>query len=270
MFIVLAVSEFLATFAAELSSTQKKKGKNMKKILLTLIVVLSSHLMVNAQEYNTVFPIVNTVSTHPEFVGASVYMTQSYMGRSLYIADALGLYDDRGVFRELDESGYGSFVSFNYVTKKKATTNGEWNTGAETTQIAWHPGGRKETYGKNSITDSPLYAFCFSEKDGLVLYDLNNLNVVAVLDNGNNIKQYTSLTVFAGSDYTMEDVIVISGENKFKIFGTISGGSNGVRQIFSSNAAPSFFDINGDKLNAPQRGINIVVDGETSKKVVVK
>lgn len=242
----------------------------MKKILLTLFVLLASHFMANAQEYNTVFPVVNTVSTHPEFVCASVYTTQTYMGKSIYIANALGLYDDRGLFRELDESGYGSFLSFNYVTKKKATTNGEWNTGAETTQIAWHPGGRKETYGKNSITDSPLYAFCFSEDNGLVLYDLNTLSKVAVLDEGSDIKQYSSLTVFAGSDYTMEDFIVIVGQQKFKIFGTLSGGSNGVRQIFSSNAAPAFYDINGNRLSQPTKGVNIVIDGETSKKIVVK
>lgn len=241
----------------------------MKRLVLSLSLAFILCIQINAQTYNSVFPIANTVSDRPEFVAANVYMAQEYMGKSIYIADKIGLYDDRGLFRELEESAFGSFLSFNYATKKKATTQGEWNTGAETTQIAFHPGGRGSNYGQNSVTASPLYSFCFSQDNGLILYDLNTLSKVAVLDEGADIKQYTSLTVFASSDYTMEDYIVIVGKQKFKIYGTLPNAS-GVRAIYSSNTTPTYYDINGTKHDKPTKGVNIVVDGATSKKVVVK
>lgn len=240
----------------------------MRKYVSSLFVALSVHVM-SAQTYNSVFPIVNTVSNRPEFVAANVYMTQEYMGKKIYMADKIGLYDSNGVFRELESTVYGPFISFTYVTKSKTVTGGGWNTGAETTQMAFHPGGRNISYGKNTMKDEPNYAFCFSEDNGLVLYDLNTLMKVAVLDNGGNIKQYTSLTVFAGSDFTMEDYIVIVGQQKFKIYGTLPD-TNGVRSISYSVAAPSYFGINGQKYDEPQQGLNIVVDGETTKKIVVK
>ena len=241
----------------------------MKKIVISLFVALSLHLEIDAQIYNAVFPIVNTVSNRPEFVAANVYSTQEYMGKKIYLADEIGLYDSNGIFRELESTVYGSFLSFTYVTKAKAPTNGAWYTGAETTQMAFHPGGRNIPYGQNTMKEEPNYAFCFSEDNGLVLYDLNTLMKVAVLDNGGNIKQYTSLTVFASSDYTMPDYIVIAGQQKFRIYGVFSD-TNGVREISYSGAEPSHFDLNGQKLGTPKSGINIVVDGETTKKVIVK
>lgn len=240
----------------------------MKKFVLSLFVAMTVHVSVDAQKYNAVFPIANTVADRPEFVGAAVSSTQEYMGKTMYIADEIGLYDSRGLFRELESTVFGSFLSFTYVTKSKAPTNGAWNTGAETTQMAFHPGGRSG-YGQNSVTDSPIYAFCFSEDNGLVLYDLNTLSKVAVIDNGAFLTQYTSLTVFAASDYTMEDIIVLAGKDKFKIYGTLPN-SSGVRAIYSSDTAPSYFGVNGQKYNTPQKGVNIVVDGTTSKKIVNK
>ena len=47
----------------------------MKRFVSSLFVALSVHGM-SAQTYNSVFPIVNTVSNRPEFVAANVYMTQ--------------------------------------------------------------------------------------------------------------------------------------------------------------------------------------------------
>jgi hypothetical protein len=134
--------------------------------------------------------------------------------------------------------------------------------------MAFHPGG-KSGYGNTSVTDSPLYAFCFSEDNGLVLYDLNTLSKVDVIDAGAFFTQYTSLTVFAASDYTMPDVIVVAGKDKFRIYGTLPDGS-GVRSIFSSDTEPSYFGINGQKYDSPQQGVNIVVEGQETKKIVVK
>ena len=239
----------------------------MKRLSLALIVV-SFCIVVNSQTYNSVFPIANTVSNRPEFVAANVYSTQEYMGKTIYLADQIGLYDSNGIFRELESPVFGSFVSFTYVTKSKAAYNGAWNSGAETTQMAFHPGGRGNHYGQNSMKEEPNYAFCFNEDNGLSLYDLNTLQKVAVLDNGSNIKQYASLTVFASSDYTMPDYIVIVGQQKFKIYGILQENSSGVRQIFSTSQ--SYFDINGQRLDSPKKGVNIVVDGNEAKKIVVK
>ena len=245
----------------------------MKRFVLSLCVAMSVH-SVNAQKsdgpkYNAVFPITNTVSDRPEFVAANVYSTQEYMGKTIYLADKIGLYDSNGLFRELESTVFGSFLSFTYVTKTKAPYNGAWNSGAETTQMSFHPGGRGH-YGQNSMKEEPNYAFCYSDDNGLVLYDINTLSKVAVLDNGGNVNQYTSLTVFAASDYTMADYIVIAGKTKFKIYGTLPNGSSGVRAISLSDSTPSYFGINGQKYDAPQQGLNIVVDGQETKKVIVK
>ena len=83
------------------------------------------------------------------------------------------------------------------------------------------------------------------------------------------LKNYSYLTVFAGDNATDKDYIVVAGNNKFKIFETIPE-SSGVRQISYSGAEPSYFGINGQKYNEPQQGLNIVVDGETTNKIVVK
>lgn len=241
----------------------------MRRFVISLFVVLSVHLVMDAQTYNSVFPIANTVSNRPEFVAANVYSTQGYMGKTVYLADQIGLYDSNGIFRELESPVFGSFISFTYVTKSKAAYNGAWNSGAETTQMAFHPGGRGNHYGQNSMKEEPNYAFCFNEDNGLSLYDLNTLQKVAVLDTGSNIKQYASLTVFASSDYTMEDYIVIVGQQKFKIYGTLPD-TNGVRAISYSGAEPSYFGINGQKYDEPQPGFNIVVNGNETKKVIIK
>jgi hypothetical protein len=43
-----------------------------------------------------------------------------------------------------------------------------------------------------------------------------------------------------------------------------------VRQISSSDKDPSYFGINGQKYDDPQPGLNIVVGGDKTKKIVVK
>ena len=56
---------------------------------------------------------------------------------------------------------------------------------------------------------------------------------------------------------------------KFKIYGIFSE-TNGVREISYSGAGSSYFSINGQKYDNPKTGINIVVDGNETTKVVVK
>lgn len=67
----------------------------------------------------------------------------------------------------------------------------------------------------------------------------------------------------------MEDYIVIVGQQKFKIYGTLPD-TNGVRAISYSGSEPSYFGINGQKYDSPQRGVNIVVNDEETKKVIIK
>ena len=79
----------------------------MKRLIISLFVALSLHLVMDAQTYNSVFPIANTVSNRPEFVAANVYSTQEYMGKTIYLADQIGLYDSNGIFRELESPLFG-------------------------------------------------------------------------------------------------------------------------------------------------------------------
>ena len=239
----------------------------MKKVLFAIAFVLC----MSASAQNTVFPILNTLTDYPEFVTADVVM--SYNGqRNVMVASDLGIWMNGSIFRETLKETEDDFVSFSYVTRKKALTNGEWNTGGEATQFAFHPGGMNGyNYGTNSPTDSPLFAFTCGNEHGLCIVNLNvpGCPVVAKLSDETNAGNLAYLTVFAQSDRTMPDIIVVAGKTGFKVFKTIPD-SNGVRAISYSGAEPSYFGINGQKYDEPQKGVNIVVDGDKTKKIIVK
>lgn len=241
----------------------------MKKILFIAAFVLS----ISASAQNTVFPILNTLTYSPEFVSADVVM--SYDGRrNVIVANDLGIWMDGLLYRETLKESEDKFVSFNYVSMKKGGYNGEWNTGGEATQFAFHPGGmydRGYSYETYSPTSSPLFAFTCGKEHGLCIVDLNvpGCPVFAKLSDETNAGNLEFLTVFAQSDYTMPDIIVVAGKTDFKVFKTLSDAS-GVRQISSSDKEPSYFGINGQKYDDPQPGLNIVVDGDKTKKIVVK
>ena len=100
---------------------------------------------------------------------------------------------------------------------------------------------------------------------------MTDYSVVAELDKDSDPKKYSSLTVFAGKTPLDKDIIVLAGWTKFKIFETIPGTENAVKMVFSSNnGEPAYFDMNGVRHAKLQQGVNIVVDGNTSKKVMVK
>ncbi len=238
----------------------------MRKFVLSFALVIASFGY--SQEYNTVFPIVNTFTKgDPEFIAASVSMTHDYMGKKVYVADGIQLWQGN---RDLGISN-NRYISFTYVTKSMAKYGGEWNTGSETTQLAFHPGGNYNVSWTSSMTaaGSPLYAFTLSSTYGLRLTNLRDHSVVATLDESSDPQSYAYLMVFAGNNVTDKDLIVVAGKNTFKVFETIPE-TNGVRAVSYSGAAPSYFDINGQRLDSPKQGINIVVDGETTKKIVVK
>lgn len=241
----------------------------MRKILF----IAAFMLVMSASAQNSVFPILNTLTNFPEFVSADVVM--SYNGqRNIMVANDLSIWMNGSIFRQTLKESQDKFVSFTYISMKKGTTNGEWNTGGDATQFAFHPGGMYDSgysYGTNSPTSSPLFAFTCGSEHGLCLVDLNvpGCPIFAKLSEETNAGNLAYLTVFAQSDYTMPDIIVVAGKTDFKVFKTLSDTS-GVRQIFSSDKEPTYFGINGQKYDDPQPGLNIVVDGDKKKKIVFK
>lgn len=242
----------------------------MKKLLL-LFVTLSFHLSAFAQGYslNAVFPIVNTYSEGlPEFTKASIGISSEYMGKTVYVSKVLELYSgsqSRGSFFD------DSYISFSYVSRTVDKVSSQWFHGSASTQMAFHPGGQDGfNYGSwtaETTSWTPLYAFRLGD-NGLDLVNLWDGNVVTHISDSPDIKSYAFLTVFAGSSFTDKDIIVVAGENHCKVYETIPN-SIGVREVSVSDTE-SYFGINGQKYDSPHSGLNIVVNGRETKKVVVK
>lgn len=247
----------------------------MKKAFL-LISLCLLHIVANAQfnTYNSVFPILNTVTDEPEFVVTSISQSYAFMGRTVLLSNILFIrMGEHPAYDAKWANDLGSFVSFQYVTKDLHVTNGEWNSGSESTQFAFHPGGLPNVnyFDSDTPMSIPLYAFTYSKQKGLNLVDLNGMKVVAKLDDGDDLTKYAYLTVFAGKGRGAKDIIVIAGKDNYKMFGTfVENGESGVRSIYSSDTEPSYFGINGQKLEKPQQGVNIVVDGQEAKKVIIR
>ena len=240
----------------------------MTKVLLSLIVALFANISISAQNYNAVFPIVNTYTNdYPEYITANISMSYEYMGTNVYVADRMHLWC--GGVMYLSELK-GKYISFKYVTKKEGNSGGDWNTGGCSVQMAFHPGGYYDATWRFSVIadDCPLYAFRLKD-NGLFIVNLRNFSEIAQIDSSTDPKSYSGLTVFAGQKTTDKDMIVVAGQNLFKVFETIPV-SSGVRQILSSDKKPTYFGINGQKYDDPQPGLNIVVDGDKTKKIVVK
>lgn len=243
----------------------------MRRVLCALTIALSVHVSADAQGYsfNAVFPIVNTYSEGlPEFIKASVANNSEYMGKTVYVSNMLELYSgsqSKGTFYD------GSYISFSYVSRTVEKVNSQWFHGSTSTQMAFHPGGQEgfnyRTWTAETTSWTPLYAFRLGD-NGLDLVNLWDGNVVAHISDSQDIKSYAFLTVFAGSNFTDKDIIVVAGENLCKVFETIPN-SNGVREVSVSDKE-SYFGINGQKYDQPQQGVNIVVDGDKTKKIVVK
>lgn len=248
----------------------------MKRFVVSCFMALAMYVGMDAQTstYNSVFPIMNTVTAEPEFVVTSISQTYDFMGRTVLLSDIMFIrMGENPAYDAKWGSDLGSFVSFRYVTKDFLGTNGEWNSGSESTQFAFHPGGLPSVNYSDSSTPMsiPLYAFTYSKEKGLNLVDLDGMKIVAKLDDGNDITKYAYLTVFAGKGRGAKDIIVIAGKDNYKMYGTfIDNGESGVRSISLSDSTPSYFGINGQKYDEPQQGVNIVVDGDKTKKIVVK
>ena len=243
----------------------------MKKLLL-LFLALFLRLSIYAQGYsmNAVFPIVNTYSDGlPEFTMASIGMSCEYMGKTVFVTKMLELYSGgqyKGYF--VDDS----YISFSYVSRTVEKVNSQWFHGSASTQMAFHPGGQDDfnywSWTSETTSWTPLYAFRIGV-NGLDLVNLWDGNVVAHISDSSDIKSYAFLTVFAGSSFTDNDIIVVAGEKHCKVYETIPN-SIGVREVSVSDKESSYFGINGQKYDSPHNGLNIVVDGQKTKKIVVK
>ena len=259
----------------------------MRRIVFVSIAIMLS-CVVSAQnvesKLNAIFPVQNTVTVqYPEFTGVAVDQVREYLGKKIYLASLVYLYIGNesyigcgiGNVNQQTNRDLGSFISFSYYTKRDSEFSGPWNTSSESTQFAFHPGGIKDSkvasYGNSEKPyNTPLYGFTYSDTEGLNLVDLQSAIVVANIGTGGDIKNYAYLSIIAGNTRNTEDLIIVAGNNGLKAYGVfVDNGKSGVRQIFSSSEA-SYFDINGQKLDYPKQGINIVVDGNEAKKVVVK
>lgn len=259
----------------------------MRKIVLVSIAIMLS-CIVSAQDVegklNAIFPVQNTVTTqYPEFTGVSVDQVTEYLGKKIYQASFIYLYKGQermlgmgyGNVKQVNNCDTGLFVSFTYFTKRDSEFSGPWNSSSEATQFAFHPGGINDSKSANySDSDkpyyTPLYGFTYSDSEGLNLVDLSTAQIIANIGGGGDIKKYAYLSVFAGNTRNSEDFIVVAGNQGLNVYGVfVNNGSSQVRQI-EYTRTPSYFDLNGQKLDFPRQGINIVVDGETAKKVVVK
>ena len=245
----------------------------MKKVLF--IVLLFLNVAVGSGQ---VFPVLNTATSKQEFTTAVSYL--SYVGdRSIFTSYDVALWMDGSKYRDfLWDEDYGPLVSFRYVTKSITSGSEQWNGGSEATQLVFHPGGLEEKYDEYNPTKSPIYGFVCSEKYGLCLIDLNNHqdyygvgnpSIIMKLGDSGDPRNYAYLTVFAGTKTSEGDIIVVSGKVGTAIY-RIPNSPNGVRQISSSDKDPSYFGINGQKYDDPQPGLNIVVGGDKTKKIVVK
>lgn len=260
----------------------------MKRVIALGMVMLQFCLSSKAQDvesfFNAVFPIQGTVTTgYPEFTAANVEMSYEYMGKKILLSDRVWLYKGTERYwgqtiqniKNHSKKDLGSFISFNYLSNSVPNVSGPWNVSSSTTQFAFHPGGMNWKNANYNNSEEPyyvpLYAFTYSDEEGLNLVDLESGNIIAKIGEGGDIKKYAYLTVLAGDTRNSKDVIVVAGKDTFCIYGMfIENDESGVKAVVSPISAPAYFDTNGRKLDSPKRGVNIVVDGETTKKVVVK
>lgn len=255
-------------------------------VLLSIAIMLFGAVSAQTVEsqLNAVFPVQNTVTTlYPEFTGVAVDQVHEYLGKKIYLSSLVYLFigNERylgcgiGNVKQQTNKDIGAFISFSYYTKRDSEFSGPWNSSSEATQFAFHPGGINDPKAVNySNSDkpyyTPLYGFTYSDTEGLNLVDLSSAQIIANIGTGGDIKNYAYLSVFAGKTRSSEDIIVVAGNDGLKVFGVFVGNGQSSVQAITTTAAQSYYDLNGRKLDAPKHGVNIVVEGETTKKVIVK
>ena len=236
----------------------------MKKLLLLTIILIAGHFAAKAQ--NSIFPLLNVkTSFGGHFIAAQVKANYNYLGKTILVADKLYYY--KGADRHGEyTTNHGQYISFTYAANLMSVGdwNRNWNKCVTQTQFAFWPG---------NIDDYNLHGFVMSNSR-LYLVELESDEIVAEFETANNptAETYAYLTVFASEEIDEKDRIVICGKNGFNYYEEIPFSTkNSVNSTTRSTMLPkAYFDVSGKKFNAPMSGINIVVNDDESRKIVVK
>lgn len=228
------------------------------------MLFILSNMTLLAQDFNSVFPITKAYTSGPDFVIA--HTSASY--KTLDLVDRMAFY--RGSDKVQDIT-WGNYLSFNYVFKEYRY-NTDHDTGYTHTtakQIVFYPGGNSKDPQPSWEYNYPLYAFLLNSY-GLCMYDISENKIVAVLAEGKYLNSYSSITVISGYRVSENDIIIITGDNLFQIYESLPNTQSAVRSIYKSKSAPSFYTPDGLKSDQPSKGLNIMMDGDKVKKIVVK
>ena len=223
-----------------------------------------------------IFPIVNKYecSTNIEFIAADAIDGNMYAPRIPHYYRAQKMWYFNGSVPTLiqtDDFGIDGiqnwFVSFNYI----AQTNGTgviWNSGTSTQQFVFHPANH---FNDKNLLYAFLWQWLDDKKNGdLYLVDVTNMHIVTKL--ASNIKgmERASINVFARLYIDQSEMLVITDEKTFLVFDELPSGASGMSPAVSDNNKKVIYDINGRKIETPQKGINIVKEDGNTKKYVTK
>ena len=245
----------------------------MNKIVLTkllpIVLVLLITSSVSAQQRHAVFPILNRNYQGANFVEASVYVNYSNGdSKAVQSASVLNVYKGSQKVGSF-ESQHGNYISFEYVTDGNFSGGMAypWNhSSSAATQFAFYPGGIGD-----DLVGCPLYAFvCDGMESGLRIVNVETDEIVARLSDDKGMNHYTSLTVFSGGSSDASDIIVVAGEDTFLVFDGIPSNGSGVRSVTADNKKTRAYGLNGMPTDGSAKGVTIVTDGNTTKKVIKK
>ena len=239
-----------------------------KKILLSICCFVFALTGTKAQDM--VLPIVNTYTeSEPEIIAATSTIATSSALRNTIVAKDLQVWFGREVVAFYP----GNFITFHYVSKNLTSMVGRWDGGGQSVQLAYHPGGTVNYSAyENRPEFGPLFVFRYEQETGLCLVNVGEgkgQQLVHDFGIAYDEKNLPTITVFASSMKSRGDIVVVTAKNYFKTF-YFTADTNNVREVDASRNVESYYDLEGRSLKEPQHGVNIVVNGQETKKIVVK
>lgn len=235
----------------------------MNRLILFLVMMVFDLGVIDAQ--NSVFPILNIKKSYGGiFIAAQVKANYNYLSKSVLVADKLYYYKGGYLMGEYSTS-HGSYISFSYAANLMpvADWDSNWNKCITETQFAFWPGG---------MDGFSLCGFVLSS-NRLYLVKLETDEILAEFETVNNptAENFAYLTVFASDDINEKDRLVISGKNVFRYYDELPiSAKSSVQSISRSKSSKVYYGINGQKYNEPAIGVNIAVNGDSVKKIIVK